>query len=472
MKIEQIYTGCIAQAAYYLESNGEAAIFDPLREVQPYLDRVKKDNANIKYVFETHFHADFVSGHIDLAQKSGGKIVYGPTAKPEFKAIIAADNQEFKVGNYTVKTIHTPGHTLESTCYLLIDENGKQHGIITGDTLFIGDVGRPDLAQAMTDDLTQEKLASYLFDSLRNKIMPLADDLIVYPSHGAGSACGKNMSKETTDTLGNQKRTNYALRTDMTKEEFTKELLDGLGLPPAYFPQNVMMNIKGYDSLDKIIKKSNIGLSPREFEAVANQGDVVVLDVRHENDFVKTHIPNSIFIGIQGNFAPWVGSMLRDVNQKLLLITPEGIEEETITRLSRVGFDHVLGYLEGGIEAWKNAGFETDSIHSISPEEFATSLNSKSIVVDARKPSEYEAERVENAINIPLDTINENFQSIPKGDDFFLHCAGGYRSVIMASLLKSRGIHNLINVEKGMNGIKQTSVNCTKFECPSTKNKS
>ena len=472
MKIEQIYTGCIAQAAYYLESNGEAAIFDPLREVQPYLDRVKKDNANIKYVFETHFHADFVSGHIDLAQKSGGEIVYGPTAKPEFKAILASDNQEFKVGNYTVKAIHTPGHTLESTCYLLIDENGKQHGIITGDTLFIGDVGRPDLAQAMTDDLTQEKLASYLFDSLRNKIMPLADDLIVYPSHGAGSACGKNMSKETTDTLGNQKRTNYALRTDMTKEEFTKELLDGLGIPPAYFPQNVMMNIKGYDSLDNIIEKSNIGLQPREFEAVANQGDVVVLDVRHENDFVKTHIPNSIFIGIQGNFAPWVGSMLRDVNQKLLLITPEGIEEETITRLSRVGFDHVLGYLEGGIEAWKNAGFETDSIHSISPEEFATSLNSKSIVVDARKPSEYEAERVENAINIPLDTINENFQSIPKGDDFFLHCAGGYRSVIMASLLKSRGIHNLINVEKGMNGIKQTSVNCTKFECPSTKNKS
>ena len=469
MKIEQIYTGCIAQAAYYLESNGEAAIFDPLREVQPYLDRAQKDNAKIKYIFETHFHADFVSGHLDLARKSGGEIVYGPTANPEFNAIIASDNQEFKVGNYTVKAMHTPGHTLESTCYLLMDEKGKHHGIITGDTLFIGDVGRPDLAQAMADDLTQEKLASYLFDSLRNKIMPLADDLIVFPSHGAGSACGKNMSKETTDTLGNQKRTNYALRADMTKEEFTKELLDGLGLPPAYFPQNVMMNIKGYDSLDSIIDKSNIGLSPREFEAVANQGDVVVLDVRHENDFVKAHIPNSIFIGIQGNFAPWVGSMLRDVNQKLLLVIPEGREEETITRLSRVGFDHVLGYLKDGIDAWEKAGFETSSIHSISPQEFSDKLNSKSIVVDSRKPGEYEAEHVDNALNIPLDTLNENFQSVPKGEDFFLHCAGGYRSVIMASILKSRGIHNLINVEKGMSGIKQTNVSCTKFECPSTK---
>jgi glyoxylase-like metal-dependent hydrolase (beta-lactamase superfamily II)/rhodanese-related sulfurtransferase len=469
MKIEQIYTGCIAQAAYYLESNGEAAIFDPLREVQPYIDRAQKDNARIKYIFETHFHADFVSGHIDLAKKSGGTIVYGPTANPEFEALIASDNQEFKVGGYTVKAIHTPGHTLESTCYLLIDENGKHYGIITGDTLFIGDVGRPDLAQALVEDLTQEKLAGYLFDSLRNKIMPLADDLIVFPSHGAGSACGKNMSKETTDTLGNQKRTNYALRADMTKEEFTKELLDGLGLPPAYFPQNVLLNIKGYDSLDSIITKSKIGLTPKEFETVANEEDVIVLDVRHENDFVKAHIPNSIFIGIQGSFAPWVGSLLRDVNQKLLLVAPEGKEEESITRLSRVGFDHVLGYLKGGIEAWNAAGFETDTIHSISPDEFATQFNDKSIVVDARKPSEYEAEHVSNALNIPLDTINENFQSVPKDHDFFLHCAGGYRSVIMASILKSRGIHNLINVEKGMSGIRQTNVSCTQFQCPSTK---
>ena len=469
MKIEQIYTGCIAQAAYYLESEGQAAIFDPLREVQPYLDRAQKDNATIKYIFETHFHADFVSGHLDLAKKSGGEIVYGPTANPEFEAIIAQDNQEFKVGNYTVKAIHTPGHTLESTCYLLIDKNGKQHGIITGDTLFIGDVGRPDLAQAMTDDLTQEKLASYLFDSLRTKIMPLADDLIVYPSHGAGSACGKNMSKETTDTLGNQKRNNYALRSDMTKDEFTKELLNGLGTPPAYFPQNVMMNIKGYDSLDIIIEKSNIGLSPKEFETVANHGDVVVLDVRHENDYVEEHIPNSIFIGIHGNFAPWVGSLLRDVNQKLLLVIPEGKEEETITRLSRVGFDHVIGYLKGGIDTWKNAGLETDNVPSVSPEEFAHNFTTGSIVVDARKSGEYEAEHVTGALHIPLDTINENFQSVPKDGNFFLHCAGGYRSVIMASILKSRGIHNAINIEKGMNGIKQTNVSCTQFKCPSGK---
>ncbi len=469
MKIEQIYTGCIAQAAYYIESNGEAAIIDPLREVQPYLDRAAKDQAQIKYIFETHFHADFVSGHLDLAKKSGGKIVYGPTAKPGFEAIIAEDNQEFKVGHYTIRAIHTPGHTLESTCYLLIDENGKEHGIITGDTLFIGDVGRPDLAQTLVGDLTQEKLASYLFDSLRNKIMPLSDDLIVYPSHGAGSACGKNMSKETTDTLGNQKKTNYALRADMTREEFTKELLDGLGLPPAYFPQNVMLNIQGYESLDSILEKSNRGLTPKEFEMLANQSGAVILDVRHEDDYVKKHIPNSIFIGIHGNFAPWVGALLADVNQSLLLVTPEGREEETITRLSRVGFDHVLGYLKGGISAWEAAGFEIDSVQSIRPEQFAGELCPTSIVVDARKPSEFEAEHIENAINIPLDSINSNFSSIPKNKTFYLHCAGGYRSVIMASILKSRGYHDFINVEKGISGIRSVGVPLTQFVCPSTK---
>jgi len=468
MKIEQIYTGCIAQAAYYLESNGEAAIFDPLREVQPYLDRASKDKAVIKYIFETHFHADFVSGHLDLAEKSGGKIVYGPTAKPEFEAIIAEDNQEFKVGDYTIKAIHTPGHTLESTCYLLIDENGKEHGIITGDTLFIGDVGRPDLAQALVDDLTQEKLASYLFDSLRHKIMPLPDDLIVYPSHGAGSACGKNMSKETTDTLGNQKKTNYALRGDMTKEEFIKELLEGLGLPPAYFPQNVMLNIQGYESLDTIMQKSKKALTPQEFEILANQTEAIVLDVRHEDDFVKSHIPNSIFIGIQGNFAPWVGALLGNVNQEILIVTPENKEAETITRLSRVGFDHVLGYLKGGISAWQEAGFETDSITSILPEQFAAEMTTDSVIVDARKPGEFEAEHVENALNIPLDTINANFSMVPKNEDFYLHCAGGYRSVIMASILKSRGFHNFINIEKGIAGIRKTDVKLTHFVCPST----
>jgi len=468
MKIEQIYTGCIAQAAYYLESNGEVAIFDPLREVQPYLDRANKDNAKIKYIFETHFHADFVSGHLDLAKKSNGQIVYGPTANPKFEATIASDGQEFKLGNYTIKAIHTPGHTMESTCYLLLDENKKPYGIITGDTLFIGDVGRPDLAQALSTDLTQEKLASYLFDSLRNKIMTLPDDLVVYPSHGAGSACGKNMSKETTDLLGNQKKTNYALRSDMSREEFIAELLDGLGAPPAYFPQNVMLNIEGYESLDTIIKKSFKPLSPKEFEAIANQSEALILDVRHEDDFVKKHIPRSIFIGIQGNFAPWVGALIRDVKQPLLLITPVGKEEETITRLSRVGFDNALGYLSGGIESWENAGFEIDSIESISPEVFESNITENSIIVDARKPGEYNPEHLENAVNIPLDDVNERFSEIPKDEKFYLHCAGGYRSVIMASILKSRGYHNMVNVEKGMSGIRKTGLKLCNVSCSST----
>ncbi len=467
MKIEQIYTGCIAQAAYYIENNGEAAIFDPLREVQPYLDKAKKDNATIKYIFETHFHADFVSGHLDLATKTKGKIVFGTNANPEFEAIIAADNQEFKIGNYTIKAIHTPGHTLESTCYLLIDENQKPYGIITGDTLFIDDVGRPDLAQDFSDNLTQEKLASLLFDSLRNKIMPLPDDIIVYPSHGAGSACGKNMSKETTDTLGNQRKTNYALRADMSREEFIAELLNGLGTPPTYFPQNVKMNSKGYESLDSVIEKSLQFISPNVFNAIANQEKVIMLDVRHEDDFIKSHIPNSIFIGIQGQFAPWVGALIGNVNQKLLLITPKGKEKETLTRLSRVGFDQVIGILDGGITAWIDAGLETDSVNSISPEEFAVRLNKDSVIIDARKPSEFEAEHVENAINIPLDTINTYNSTFIKQSNFHLYCGGGYRSIIMASILKSRGIHDFINIEKGISGIKNTNIKLSHFACSS-----
>lgn len=461
MKIEQIYTGCIAQAAYYLESNGEAAIFDPLREVQPYIDRASKDSAKIKYIFETHFHADFVSGHVDLAKKTGAQIVYGPTANPDFEALIAADGQEFTVGNYTIKAIHTPGHTLESTCYLL-SESGEPTGIITGDTLFIGDVGRPDLAQALTDELTQEVLASHLYDSLRNKIMVLPDSLTVYPSHGAGSACGKNMSKETTDLLGNQKKMNYALRADMTKEEFIKELLDGLGAPPAYFPQNVMLNIQGYESLDTILQKGSVPLSADEFIAAVKENEALVLDVRHENDFVKEHIPGSIFIGLNGTFAPWVGALIMDVNQPLVLVTPEGLEEEAVTRLARVGFDNTLGYLNGGINAWKAAGFETDSIRSISPEEFADRLESEEkIVVDSRKPGEFNGGHVINAVNIPLDFVNQQLAEVPKEEDFYLHCAGGYRSVIMSSILKARGYHNMINVEKGFGGIKNTSVKTT-----------
>ncbi|MBF02466.1 MAG: MBL fold metallo-hydrolase [Flavobacterium sp.] len=467
MKIEQIYTGCIAHAAYYIENNGEAAIFDPLREVEPYLERAKKDGATIKYIFETHFHADFVSGHLDLAEKTGAKIVYGPTAKPNFEAIIAEDNQEFTIGNYAIKAIHTPGHTLESTCYLVSDENGKAHGIITGDTLFIGDVGRPDLAQKLVADLTQEKLAEYLFHSLRTKIMPLSDDLIVYPNHGAGSACGKNMSKETTDTLGNQKKTNYALRLDMTMEEFKQELLDGLLPPPAYFPQNVMMNIEGYESLDQVKEKANKPLTPKEFETIANQTEAVILDVRNEYDFIKEHVPNSIFIGLHGQFAPWVGALIRDVKQPILLITPEGKEEETVTRLSRVGFDNTLGFLEGGLDAWKKAGYETDNVTSITPEEFALKFENAT-VIDARKPGEFTAEHVENAKNIPLDFINDHLAEIPKEDSFYVHCAGGYRSVIWASIMKSRGYHNMINVEKGMAGIRNTEIPLTNYVCPST----
>lgn len=469
MKIEQIYTGCLAHAAYYIESNGEAAIIDPLREVQPYINRAKLDDAKIKYVFETHFHADFVSGHLDLQKKTGASIVFGPTAKPSYDAIIAEDGQIFTVGNYKIKAIHTPGHTMESTTYLLIDENGKEHGIVTGDTLFIGDVGRPDLAQKIASDLTQEKLAGYLFDSLRNKIMPLSDDLIVYPNHGAGSACGKNMSKETTDTLGHQKEVNYALRADMTKEEFIKELLDGLSEPPGYFPQNVMLNIKGYESFDTVMQKSQKPMSPREFEAAANETEAVVLDVRHQDDFVKGHIPRSIFIGIDGGFAPWVGALIVDVNQPILLVAPKGREQEVITRLSRVGFDNVIGYLDGSFDAWKNEGIEYDSITAVTAQEFKSRYDAnKELVFDVRKIGEFNAEHIVDAHHAPLDNLNDYLSEFPEKNIFYIHCLGGYRSVIAASILKSRGIHNLIDVSGGFNEIKASGVPMTNFVCPST----
>ena len=468
MKIEQIYTGCIAHAAYYLENNGEAAIFDPLREVQPYIDRATADNAKIKYVFETHFHADFVSGHLDLAKKTGAEIVYGPTAKPGFEAIVAEDNQEFKVGNYTVRVIHTPGHTMESTTYLLIDENGKEHGIISGDTLFIGDVGRPDLAQHVIADLTQEKLANHLFDSLRNKIMPLSDDLIVYPNHGAGSACGKKMSKETTDTLGNQKRTNYALRADMTREEFVKELLTGLTNPPGYFPKNVLMNIQGYESLDTVMERGNKALSVEEFELVANETHALVLDTRDPEIFAKGFIPNSINIGIDSNFAMWVGEMIADIKQEILIVAEPGREEEAIIRLSRVGYDHAIGFLNGGFNAWKDASKEVDSVNRISAETFASQYDSKPLVFDVRKKSEFDSEHVVDAINIPLNEINNHLAEFPKDKPFILHCAGGYRSMIAASILKSRGWENFVDVEGGMSAILKTSVPKTEYVCPTT----
>jgi hydroxyacylglutathione hydrolase len=468
MKLQQIYTGCIAHAAYYLESDGEAAIFDPLREVQPYIDRATADLAKIKYVFETHFHADFVSGHLDLAAKTGARIVYGPTAKPAFEAHVATDGEVFHVGKARVKAIHTPGHTMESTTYLVIDEDGKEHGIITGDTLFIGDVGRPDLAQHVIADLTEEKLAGHLFDSLRNKIMPLADHLIVYPNHGAGSACGKNMSKETTDTLGNQKRTNYALRPDMTKEEFIKELLTGLTAPPGYFPKNVLMNIQGYESLDTIMERARAAYDPEAFEVVANEERPLVLDTRPAAEFAKGFIPNSINIGLDSNFAMWVGEMIPDIKQTILLVTEPGKEEESVIRLSRVGYDQTIGYLKGGFDAWRAAGKEVDTVQRIDATTFADRYATDPLVIDVRKKSEFDSEHVVGAINVPLNQINQHLAQFPKDKPFIVHCAGGYRSMIAASILKQRGWENFVDVEGGFNAIKNTGVKCTEYVCPTT----
>ena len=468
MKVEQIYTGCIAHAAYYLESNGEVAIFDPLREVQPYIDRAAMDNAKIKYVFETHFHADFVSGHLDLAAKTGATIVYGPTAKPGFEALVAEDNQIFEVGNYKVKVIHTPGHTMESTTFLLIDEKGNEHGIITGDTLFIGDVGRPDLAQHVIADLTQEKLANHLFDSLRNKIMPLSDDLIVYPNHGAGSACGKKMSKETTDTLGNQKKTNYALRADMTREEFVKELLTGLTNPPGYFPKNVLMNIQGYESLDTVMERGRKALTAQEFEFVATETYALILDTRAPEVFAKGFIPNSINIGLNGSFAMWVGEMITDIKQEILLVTDKDQEEEAIIRLSRVGYDHTIGFLAGGFETWQEANFEIDTVERMTATELEASYGNEPLIIDVRKKSEFDSEHILNAVNIPLNELNLRFTELPKNQAFILHCAGGYRSMIAASILKSRGFEDFKDVEGGMTEILKTTIPKTEYVCPTT----
>ena len=471
MKVEQIYTGCLAQGAYYIESNGEAAIIDPLREVAPYILKAELDGAKIKYVLETHFHADFVSGHIDLAQKTGAKIVYGPNASPAFDIHSAKDGEMLTLGNVKIKVLHTPGHTMESTCYLLIDEQGKEKALFSGDTLFIGDVGRPDLAQKVKADLTQDILAGHLFDSLRNKIMPLADDIIVYPAHGAGSACGKNMSKETTDTLGNQKKTNYALRADMTKDEFKTAVLDGLVAPPGYFPLNVLMNIQGYDSIDKVLERGQHALSPEAFEAAANETGALILDTRAPQVFAKGFVPNSINIGIDGSFAPWVGAMIPDIKQEILLVTDEGREEEVITRLARVGYDFTIGYLKGGFEAWSKSGMEIDSIKSISAEELAEikDKNASANILDVRKKSEYFSEHVIDAENAPLDTINDSMAQIDKSKTYYVHCAGGYRSMIFASILKARGFENLIDVNGGFKAIKDSNLfKITDYVCPST----
>ena len=466
MKIEQIYTGCLAQGAYYIESEGEAAIVDPLRESKPYIDRANKHQSHIKYIFETHFHADFVSGHVDLANKTGATIVYGPQANPSFDFHSAIDGEEFQLGKLTIRVLHTPGHTMESTTYLLLDEKGDEYAIFSGDTLFIGDVGRPDLAQK--GDLTQDDLAGYLYDSLRSKIMPLPNEVIVYPAHGAGSACGKNMSKETSDTLGSQKQTNYALRVDMTKEEFIKEVTDGLLPPPQYFAKNVAMNKSETAGLDEILKTGHVALEVDTFEALAKYEGTLILDTRSKEAFVKSHIPGSIFIGLDGSFAPWVGALITDLQQPIIFLAEEGREVEVVTRLSRVGYDNTLGYLEGGIAAWIAAHKDYDHLESISADQFVSEYQNEPHVLDVRKPTEFNLKHVDRAVNAPLDHLNDQIDGLSDKLKYFVYCQSGYRSLIAGSILKARGIHNLVNVEGGIKAISETSVPVTDQVHPST----
>lgn len=467
MKLEQIYTGCLAEAAYYLESNGEAVIIDPLRESSPYLERAAKDGAKIKYIFETHFHADFVSGHIDLAKKTGAKIVYGPTTmETGFEKTVAEDGQIFQIGDVTLEVLHTPGHTMESSCFLLRDEQGKEVGVFTGDTLFIGDVGRPDLAQKVIAELTQDKLARHLYESLRTKLMPLADDIIVYPGHGQGSACGKNMSSETTDTLGNQKRTNYALQ-PMTEDEFVAQVLEGLMPPPSYFPQNVMLNIQGYESLDTVLEQGTKALTPKEFELVANETEALIIDTRSKDAFRSGHIPNAIFIGIEGSFATWVGTLIPDVKQEILIVAEEDRVEEVVTRLARVGYDNAKGYLKGGFAAWKAAGKEIDTVASVTVEALAE-LEGPSIV-DIRKASEYNSEHIVNALNAPLDYINESSKKLVDKTPYYVHCASGYRSLVFISILQARGYRNLVDVMGGFKAVQASGkFDVSEYVCPTT----
>lgn len=466
MKIEQIYTNCLAEAAYYIESNGEAAIIDPLRETDPYINIVAKNGSKLKYIFETHFHADFVSGHIDLAKKTAATIVYGPNANTTYEIHKAKDEEVFEIGNIKIKVLHTPGHTLESTTYLLIDEEGKNHAIFSGDTLFIGDVGRPDLA--IKSDLTKEDLAGMLYNSLRNKIMPLEDEVIVYPGHGAGSACGKNMSDETFDTLGNQKKTNYALRVDMTKEEFIAEVTDGIMPPPQYFAKNAMLNKQGYEQVDEVIERGMTALSIEAFESKIND-NVIILDTRHEQVFNQGFVPGSINIGLEGTFAVWVGTLIKNLNQPILLVTPQGKEKETVLRLARVGYDQSLGYLEGGFEHWKNVGKPVDSIESIEASELQKRQAAEKInILDVRKPGEHQSEHIVDAQNFPLDFINGHLNDLDKTATYYIHCAGGYRSMITASILKKNGYQNVIDVKGGFREIAKTTIPRTEFVCPST----
>lgn len=465
MKIEQIYTGCLSEAAYYIQSNGEAVVIDPLRETEPYLIRAKNDGVKIKYVFLTHFHADFVSGHVDLANKTGAKIVFGPNAKADFDFHSAKDLEKFSVGNITIQLIHTPGHTMESSTYLLLNEDGKEHCIFTGDTLFIGDVGRPDLA--VKTDLTEKDLAGFLFDSLRNKIMSLPDHITVYPAHGAGSACGKNMSKETFDTLGNQKMVNYALRQDMTKNDFITEVTSGISAPPQYFPKNVLMNQSKNTSIDDVLNQGTKALSIEEFQKLMKMEDVLLIDCRTKTDFVKEHIPGSLFFGLDGSFAPWIGTLINDIHQKIILICPEGKETEAVTRLARTGYDNSLGYLKGGITIWKSNGLETSSIKSIQPKDLENELKNISLV-DVRKPNEYDAESVRGAVNLPLDFIHKNIEKYSSNKRYYIHCQSGYRSVIASSILKANGVNDVVDVAGGFKLIKEsTELEIADFNCPS-----
>jgi len=467
MKVEQIYTGCLAEAAYYIESNGEVAIIDPLREVAPYIEKAKQDGAKIKYVLETHFHADFVSGHLDLAKKTGAKIVYGPTAQPNFDAHVAADNEVLPLGDVSIRVLHTPGHTMESTTYLLLDEEGKEKGIFTGDTLFIGDVGRPDLA--VKTDLSREDLARHLYNSLRNKIMPLPDDVMVYPGHGAGSACGKNMSTETTDTLGHQKRFNYALRADMTREEFVKEVTTGLVAPPQYFPKNAVMNKMGYESIDEVLDRGVLPLDVNQFQDVVERNDALVLDTRPQQDFAEGYIPGSIWIGLDDKFAPWVGALITDLQQPIVFVAEAGKEEEVVTRLSRVGYDHALGYLKGGLSDWVQAGKPVDQLNEIGPHDFTSLYDTDELnVLDVRKQSEYDSQHIEGAVNFPLDFINQNMTALDRDKTYYLHCQGGYRSMITSSILKSRGFNHIINIRGGFNEIKKSCIKVTQYREPET----
>ncbi|MCI5081730.1 MAG: MBL fold metallo-hydrolase [Saprospiraceae bacterium] len=465
MKVEQLYTGCLAEAAYYIESKGEAVIIDPLRETSPYLDLAKQDGAKIKYILETHFHADFVSGHLDLAKETGGTIVYGPTAKPNFEAHVATDGEILKVGDVTIKVLHTPGHTMESTTYLLRDESGKDYAIFTGDTLFLGDVGRPDLA--VKSDLSREDLAGFLFDSLREKIMPLADEVIVYPGHGAGSACGKKMSSDTSGLLGDQKKLNYALRADMTKEEFVKEVTDGLVEPPQYFPKNAVMNKMGYESIENVLEQGLKPLSVRAFKAAWEESDALVIDTRNREDFPQGYIPGSMFVGLDGSFATWVGTLITDLQKPILYIAEPGKEEEVVTRLARVGYDNPIGFLDGGVEAWSDAGETVETIENIEVDAFAE-LYQEVDVVDVRKASEFDSQHLVDAENVPLDFIFRHFSSLDTDKKYYLYCASGYRSLIAASLLKANGFDKVVNIIGGFKAISEKGLPLTQFTEQST----